>query len=375
MKVDFINSSYRRFYQSHKKEIDEAITGCYERGDFILREEVDKFEKKLANYLGVKYAVGVNSGTDAIRLAMEALGITQLDEVITVSNTFIASIEEIVHLGATPVLLDVREDGLMDVEKLEKAITPLTKAIQPVHLYGKVCDMDKIMEIAKKYNLFVVEDSCQALGANYGGKKAGTFGNAGCFSFIAPKLLGAGGDGGAIVTDDKDLYAKLVLLRNHWNISQNALLGLDIKRPEIMGWGWNSRFDNIHAAVVNVKFKYIEEILNRRKEIGEMYNEGLEGLPLKLPLQQTGQVYQEYVIQLLDEEERVKFADFMAKKEVELLIRDIVPNHKLKGLGLEHFNLPVTERMAKTSVRLPIAPELHNEEIEYIVNSIKEFYA
>ena len=163
MKVDFINSSYRRYFQAHAEEIMAAIRKCFELGNFVLRQDVEEFERNIAKFLGVKYAVGVNSGTDALKLAYKALGCGPGDEVITVGHTFIASIQEIVHLGATPILIDVGEDGLMDVNLIEQAITSKTVGIVPIHLSGKVCDMDKIMAIAKKHKLWVVEDACQAL--------------------------------------------------------------------------------------------------------------------------------------------------------------------------------------------------------------------
>ena len=212
-KINFINASYRRSFQKYKKEITKALVKCYEKGDFVLREDVDKFEKNLADFLKVKYAVGVGNGTDALKLSYKALGVKTDDEVITVSHTFLAPIEELVHLGVKPILIDVKEDGLMNVDLIEKAITKKTVGIVPVHLSGKVCEMDKIMKIAKKYKLWVVEDACQALGAKWKGKMAGTIGNTGCFSFIPPKTLGGGGDGGGIVTNNAKLYQKLLLLK------------------------------------------------------------------------------------------------------------------------------------------------------------------
>lgn len=371
-KVDFINSSYRRYYRAHRDEILKAIDKCFSLGNFVLRKDVLEFEGKLAKFVGTKYAVGVNSGTDALKLSYKVLGCGPGDEVITVGHTFISSIEEIVHLGAKPVLIDVKEDGLMDVSQIEKAITKRTVGIVPVHLSGKVCDMDEIMRIAKKYKLWVVEDACQALGAYWGDKKAGSIGHTGCFSFISPKTLGGAGDAGGIVTNDKKFYERLLLMRNHWNITQGALHGFQPKTPEIMEWGYNSRLDNIQAAILNIKIKYYPAMLKRRREIGMMYNKGLKGLPCILPIQQPKQIYQEYIIKVKD---MWKFKKHMDKKGVELLIRDTVPNHKLKGLGMDYFNLPVTERIAVESVRLPTYPELTNKEVKYIVDTIREYYA
>jgi dTDP-4-amino-4,6-dideoxygalactose transaminase len=369
--VDFINSSYRRYYKAHKKEILKAVDECFSLGNFVLRKDVLEFEAKLAKFVGTKYAVGVNSGTDALKLSYKALGCGPGDEVITVGHTFISSIEEIVHLGGKPILIDVGEDGLMDVSQIEPAITEKTVGIVPVHLSGKVCDMDEIMRIAKKHNLWVCEDACQALGAYWGQKKAGSIGQTGAFSFISPKTLGGAGDAGGIVTDSPELYEKLRLMRNHWNITQGALHGFQPKAPEIMDWGYNSRLDNIQAAILNIKFKYYPAMLRRRRQIGMMYNKGLKGLPCTLPIQQEKQIYQEYIIKV---ENMWDFKKYMDKNGVELLIRDTTPNHKLKGLGMEHFDLPITEKIAIKSVRLPTYPELTDKEVNYVIKCIRDYY-
>ena len=307
-KVDFINSSYRRWWKKRGKEVLRAIDDCGKRGDYVMRKDLLEFEKKLARYTGTTYAVGVNSGTDALRLSLEAFDITgnyyylhrlwkmgkitkeearqrfEGDEVITVSHTFIACIQVITQAGARPVLVDIVEDGLMNTDLIEAAITEKTKAIMPVHLSGKVCDMSKIMAIAKKHNLKVIEDACQAMGAMCGPcqRKAGSIGNTGCFSFISPKLMGGFGDNGAIATNDKAIYEKLLLLRNHFNITQGALHGVQPQAPKVMDYGWNSRMDNIQAAALNVRFKDYPWILRRRKQIAMMYNKGLKGLPIIL---------------------------------------------------------------------------------------------
>ena len=369
-KVDFINSGYRRYYAKHRKEILKAIDKCFRLGNFVLREDVDRFEENLKKFTGAKYAVSCNSGTDALKLSYKALGIKLGDEVITVSHVFIAPIQEIVHLGARPVLIDVKEDGLMDETLIEKAITKKTVGIVPVHLSGKVCDMTEIMRIARKYKLWVVEDACQALGAG----KAGTIGDTGCFSFISPKTMGGAGDNGGIVTNRKDIYEKLLLLRNHWNVTQGALHGRQPKAPKKLGWGYNSRMDNIQAAVLNIKWKHYPAMLKRRKEIGRMYNEGLYGLPLQLPIQQEGQIYQEFICMLRTKKERIEFCNYMIKNGVELLVRDTSSNHKLYDI-FKGLVLPITEKHAELSVRLPIYPELGNKEIELIIKTIKGFYA
>ena len=373
--IDFINSGYRRFYAKHRKQILGAIDKCYKNGDFVLRKQLAEFEKNLAKFVGAKYCYGVGSGTDALRISYKALGLKPGDEVITVSHVFIAPIEEIVHHGAKPVLIDVKEDGLMNADLIEGAITEKTVGIVPVHLSGKVCDMTKIMEIARKHKLWVVEDACQALGAKWKGKMAGTFGDTGCFSHIAPKTLGVGGDGGTIVTNNTKLATKINLLRNHWNITQGVLHGHQPKQPKIMDWGYNSRLDNIHAAVLNIKLKLYPKMLARRKEICMQYNRWLKCLEdlghIELPIQQKEQIYQEYIVKLKD---MWAFKKFMDKKRIELLIRDTTPNHKLKGFGLEHFNLPITESLATSSVRLPTFPELRDDEVNQIIVAIYQFF-
>lgn len=369
-KINFINAGYKRFYAKHRTEILKALDRCYKNGDFVLRKDVEDFETNLAAFLKVKHVIGVNSGTDALKIAYKALGIKPGDEVITVSHVFIAPLQEIVHHGAKPVLIDVGEDGLMDVSLIEKAITKKTVGIVPVHLSGKVCDMDAIKKIAKKHKLWIVEDACQALGATYKGKMAGTIGDIGCFSHIAPKTLGVGGDAGTIVTNNTKHAKQCSLLRNHWNITQGALHGHQPKAPKIMGWGYNSRLDNIHAAVLNIKLKYYPSMLKRRREIAEMYNKGFEDLNITLPVQQKGQIYQEYIIR---EERMWEFQKHMTERGIELLIRDTTPTHKLPGLGFKQ-TLKVTEAHAKSSVRLPTYPELSNVEVKAIIKAVREFY-
>ncbi len=250
-KINFIKSSYTRFAKKHANELKSAFWRCVSKGDLILREDVVEFEKNLAKFTETKYAIGVGSGTDALVLSLKALGIKNGDEVIVPAHTFIASIYAVIANGATPILIDVNEKELLDTKYLESLITPRTKAILPVHFHGKVCDMDVIMAVAKKYNLYVVEDACQALGSSYKGTMAGAFGNLGCFSFNTPKLMGGWGDGGGIVTNDYELAKKLMLLRNHWNMAQTSVNMPDFPTPEVVHWAGKSRLDNIQAALLN----------------------------------------------------------------------------------------------------------------------------
>jgi len=356
-KVPFVN--FPAQYQKIKPEIDGAIQDCLERGAFILQKEVEEFEKTLAEFVGTKYAIGVNCGTDALFFSLLAAGIGQGDEVITVSEAYIAPISKIIHAGATPVLVDVKDDLLMDMDEAEKAISSKTKAILPVHMAGAICDMERLLLIAKKHNLIVIEDACQALGAKQNNKMAGSFGLTGCFSFYPAKILGAYGDAGAVVTNDEKIANEIRVLRD----------GGRKNKLEIVRHGYNSLLDNIQAAILNVKFKYLPEWIERRKEIAKMYNEGLKNIPgLKLPQSQT---YQDYILRA---PRRDELAKFLEEKGVEVLVRETIPNHLQKDLGLSYCKLPNTERFAREKIRLPIVPELTNKQVEYVIERIKKFY-
>ncbi len=364
-KVPFVG--YKLQYNNLKEEINKAIQRVLERGDLILRADVEKFEKDLADFVGTKYAVALNSGTDALFLSLKAAGIGKGDEVITVSHTFIASITAIVQSGAAPVLVEVGEDFLMDIEKVKEAITQKTKAIMPIHLNGRICDMKKLMDIAEKHNLIVIEDAAQALGAKFAEKKAGSFGLTGSFSFYPAKILGAAGDGGAVTTNDSEIAEKIRLLRDHGQKS----------KTEIVCYGWNSRLDNLQAAILNVKSKYLPEWIKRRREIAKIYNYSLSSIAVvKLPPSPDSNseyfdVYQNYVLRV---EKRDELFKYLKEKGVETLVKDPIPNHWQKDLSLSHFKLPYTEQLAKEVISLPMYPELTEEQIKYTINSIRNFY-
>jgi len=364
-KVPFVG--YKIQYQDLKQEIDSAIQDVLSRGDLILREDIEQFEKNIADFLGVKYVISLNSGTDALIFAMKAAGIGPGDEVITVSHTFVASIASIIHCGATPILIEAKEDFTMDMDKVEEAITSRTKAILPVHLNGRMCDMERLMEIAKKHNLIVIEDAAQSLGAQFQGKMAGSFGLTGCFSFYPAKILGAFGDGGAVSTNDEKIAEKIRLLRDHGQRT----------KTDIVCYGWTSRLDNLQAAVLNVKFKYLSKWVERRREIAAIYNRGLsEVTELKLPPSPDSDVryfdvYQNYVLKA---QKRDELYSFLKERGVETLIKDPIAVHHHPGLNLSHFYLPLTEQLAKEVISLPMYPELTEEQIEYTINCVKEFY-
>lgn len=364
-KVPFV--AYGLQYKNLKTEIDNAMQDVLARGDLILRKDTDEFEKTLAEFVGTKYAIALNSGTDALFFSLLAAGIGKGDEVITVSHTFVASFAAIAQVGATPILVDVADDFEMDVSKLESAITEKTKAIIPVHLNGRMSNIDKVMEIAKKHNLIVIEDAAQALGAKFNGKRAGSIGYTGCFSFYPAKILGCFGDGGGLTTNDEKVAEKIRLLRDHGQKT----------KTEIMFYGWNSRLDNLQAAVLNVKFKHLEGWLNRRREIASIYNEGLKniegvGLPPAPSQENYFDVFQNYVLRVQDRD--ALFA-YLKENGVETLIKDPVTNHSHKGLNVSHFNLPMTDQLAKEVISLPMYPELTNEQVDYVIKSVKEFYS
>jgi len=375
-KVPFVDVPKQ--YQIIKEEVLRTIDDVLSRGDLILRKDVEDFEKNIASYVGTKYAVSLNSGTDTMFLSLKALGIGPGDEVITVSHTFVASIAVIVQTGAKPILVDVKEDFTMDVDKLEAAITEKTKAIIPVHLNGRMCEMDKLMEIVKSHNLIVIEDAAQAIGSKYQGKMAGSFGLAGSFSLYPFKVLGCFGDGGVLTTDDENLAEKVRLLRNHGQKTpapEQARYGAG--KTEIVCFGFNSRLDNIQAAILNLKFKYLPQYIERRRKIALLYQKGLADVKgVKLPPSPDSDEkhfdnFQNYV---LTAEKRDELYNFLKEKGVETLIKDPVANHKQPGLGLSHFNLPCTERLAEEVISLPMYPELSREQIEYVIKCVKSFY-
>ena len=364
-KVRFVN--YPRQYQQHKKEFDGVFEEIMSGGDFILRRHVEEFEKRIAEYVGTKYAIGVNTGTDALYLSARALGFESGDEVITVAHTFVATVGAIVQCGATPVLVDVTDDFNIDVNKIEAAITSRTKAIIPVHLNGHSCNMDKMMEIAQKYDLKVIEDAAQALGAKFKDRRCASFGDTGIFSFYPAKVLGTAGDGGMVCTNDDGLARRIRAFRDNGRVES-----VDV----VECFGWCTRLDNLHAAILNMKFNYFEQWVERRRAIAKMYDEGLSGIPgLLLPRRSNHDyfdVYQNYVIRCKKRDELVTH---LQKSGVEVLISWRVPMHQQKALKLDHFKLPVTEQISAEVISLPMYPELTEEEVKFVIEAVKKFFA
>jgi dTDP-4-amino-4,6-dideoxygalactose transaminase len=361
-KVPFVN--YPLQYQNIKEEIDSAFKRIMESGDLIYRYDLVKFEMDIANYAGKKYGVGTDSCTGALFLSLYANNIGPGDEVITVDHTYIATIDVIVHCGAKPVLIDVRDDFNMNPELIELAITENTKAIIPVHLNGRCCEMDKIMDIAKKHNLIVIEDAAQSLGARYKNKPAGSFGKTSCFSFYPAKILGSYGEGGMLCINDLNLAEKLYLLRDHGE-TPSYLKTEEQKKSKnsiISFYGFNSILDNLQAAFLNVKFKHFSDWVRRRREIADFYNKGLSGIgDLILPPPPTEKgdyfdVFQNYVIRT---KKRYFLVKYLEENGIEILIKWGIPNFRQESLvNLHSFNLQKTEQIAKEVISLPIYPEL-----------------
>jgi dTDP-4-amino-4,6-dideoxygalactose transaminase len=364
-KVRFVNDL--RQYQQHKGEFDRVFEEIMSGGDFILRRHVEEFEKRIADYVGTKYAIGVNTGTDALYLSARALGFGPGDEVITVAHTFVATVGAIVQCGAAPVLVDITDDFNMDVNQIEAAVTPKTKGIIPVHLNGHACNMDKIMQVAKKYHLRIIEDAAQALGAQFKGRRCASFGDTGIFSFYPAKVLGTAGDGGMVCTNNDGLARKIRAFRDNGRVES-----VDV----VECFGWCTRLDNLHAAILYMKFNYFDHWIERRRAIAKMYDEGLSDIPeLVLPPISKSDyfdVYQNYVIRT---EQRDKLVTHLQNSGVEVLISWRVPMHRQKALGLSHFKLPMTERISAEVISLPMYPELTDEEVEFVIEAIKIFFA
>ncbi len=364
-RVPFVNPG--EHYRRLKKEIDQALTDTLSRGDLILRSQLRDFEHNLANFVGTKHAVGVASGYHALYFSLRAAGIGPGDEVVTVGHTFVATVSAIVHAGARPVLVEVGRDFNMDPASLEAAITPRTKAILPVHLNGRVCQMDSIQRIGEKHNLVIIEDAAQAMGAEFRGKKAGSFGLAGCFSFYPLKALGGLGDGGAITTDDPQVARMVTLLRFN---------GEDRQTGEYHYHGYTALLDNVQAAVLDVKLRHLPQWIEHRRQIAELYREGLEGIEeLSLP-QFTGtehsDSFQNYVVRTTHRDALRAFLDSCG---VETLVHWPKPMWEHKGLGLADPGLPETRRICNEVLSLPMSSEITPDQVAVTVESIQEFFA
>lgn len=365
----------RKQYKRIKKEIDSAIRQVINSGHFIIGENVLKFEEEFAKYCWTEYAVGVANGTEALELALSSLGVGKGDAVITTPFTFIATVEAIVSVGAQPIFVDIDLDTYnIDTDKIEEAIKRgrkkiNVKAIIPVHLYGQPCNMDRIMQLARRYNLKVVEDCAQAVGAEFKGKRVGSFGDCGCFSFFPSKNLSTYGDGGIVVTSDKRTAKVLRMLRFH---------GARDKYHHVIK-GKNSRLDELHAAILRVKLKYIDRWNNERRKLASVYDrlfyKNKLNRVLSLPKEVSGtrHVFHIYAIRI---KERDRLNVFLRERGITTLMHYPIPAHLeevYRYMGYKRGDFPNAEKAASSVLSLPMYPELEPKEVEYVISMIREF--
>lgn len=362
------NISYvglREEFAERKRALCTAFESVGSAANYILRDDLTRFEASMAELLGVSHAIGVNSGADAIFLALKALDIGPGDEVITVAHTFVATLAAIAHCGAKPVLVDVGSDFNIDVSALELAITPKTRAILPVHMNGRCCDMPSIVAIAERYGLWIIEDAAQALGARIEGRAAGSFGAAGAFSLHPMKNLHGYGDGGMIATDDPAMAECLRTLRNH---GQNA-------DRQVVAFGFNSRLDNLQAALLNVNLLYFPGDIERRRQIAARYDVGFAdcaGLQLPIP-PSSGAYFDVYSAYPVLSTERDALQAHLRSLGIECFIHWEQPLHRNPHLGLPPAVLPQTERVSREVLSLPIHPYLGDTECDYVIAAVREF--
>lgn len=357
-------------YISIKEEIGQAISRVVERGEFILCPEVKAFESDVAVYCGAKYAVGVASGTDALHLALLACSIKPSDEVITTPFTFIATAEAITRCGAIPIFSDIDSRTYnLDPAQIEKKITPRTKAIIPVHLYGQPADMDPILELAKKYNLKVIEDCAQALGAEYKGKKVGSLGDVGCLSFFPSKVLGAYGDGGMVITNNPEIAERVAMLRNH---------GCKEKYYHLFP-GFNSRLDSIQAAIIRVKLKHLDGWIKQRRQNAALYAKLLSGVEAITPpdeMPHRSHIFNYYTISLRNSGiSRNKLQGHLHTQGIATAIYYPLSLHLqevYKFLGHKIGAFPQSEQAQEEVLSLPMYPELDEEQIERIAAVVRQ---
>jgi len=351
-------------YESLKKEIDEAVIKVMASTSFIMGPDVKAFEEEAGKYIGSKHVIGVNSGTDALIIGLRAMGIGEGDEVITSPFTFFATAESISLVSAKPVFVDVEEESMnINCNLIEEKITSKTKAIMPVHLFGRPADMSKINSIAKKHNLKVIEDCAQSIGSKIDGKLTGSFGDVGAFSFFPSKNLGAYGDGGMITTDDDTIADTARMLRVHGSKKKyyNEILG------------YNSRLDTIQAAILRVKLPHLDNCNKERRRVAKTYNRYLEGVNNVIaPRVEEGYVFHQYTIRITNGK-RYDLHNYLQEKGISTMIYYEVPIDKLPVYNGQYPECPVSNKLAGEVISLPIWPELEEETIKYIAENIKEF--
>ncbi len=363
-KVDFVDlkAQYKTIQQELQENIDRVIESCA----FIGGPFLNGFEKNFADFCGVKHAIGVSSGTSALHLALTALGIGKGDEVIVPVNTFIATVEAIVHTGAKPVFVDMDSDNYnIAIEQIESKVTDNTAAILPVHLYGQPVDMDKVLAIAKRHKIFVVEDACQAHGAGYNGRKVGSIGDIAAFSFYPGKNLGAYGDGGMVTTNNSEFADKVLYLKDHGSVEKYYHKVI----------GYNYRLDGMQAAILDVKLRHLPDWNESRRKNAALYTELLqdvEGVKLPTEIDNASSVYHLYVIQV--DTDRDELREYLGEQGIASGLHYPVPCHlqpAFSSLGYKEGDFPESERYAKRIISLPMFPELSPNEIEYGCEHIK----
>jgi len=364
MNIPFFN--YQSLFKQHEKNFIEIFSDVGRRGAFIMQNDLSDFELNIEKYTGIKHAIGVGNATDAMQLLLKAGGIGVDDEVIISSHTMIATASAIAFTGATPVPVEAGTDHLIDPKSIISAITSKTKAIMPTQLNGRVSNMDIIASIAKEYGLQIYEDSAQALGAKYKDQCAGSFGLGGCISLYPAKTLGCFGDGGVVLTNDEDIFHKIKLMRDHGR-------GKD---GNVSVWGFNSRLDNLQAAILNFFFQSYDKTINRRRNIAELYHKELKDIDdLHLPPTVNSDndhfdIYQNYEIEI---ENRDKLKEYLADKGVGTLIQwGGKAVHEFRDLGFKQ-SLPFTEKMMKNSLMIPLNMMITDDEVKYICKCIRNF--
>jgi len=382
-------------YSTIKNDIEKVVFKVLESSNYIMGSNVKDFEEEIARYIGTKYAVGVANGTDALILALTACGIKEGDEVITSPFTFFATAEAISQTGATPVFVDIDElTYCISSKRIEEKITPRTKAILPVHIFGQACDMDELKEIAQRYELYLIEDACQAIGAEYKRQKVGGIGQVGCFSFFPTKNLGGYGDGGIITTNDDNIAKIVKALRVHGSgkagrdayevINSEIQESQTFEQPMITGMekyynyllGYNSRLDELQAAILRIKLKHLDTWNTLRKEKAGYYTENLRDLDVGTPFryEYNEHIYHLYILQSGD---RDALVSYLGKYGISTGIYYPIPLHlqiAYKNSGYENNSLKVAEYISKKTFALPLYPEISREQQDYVIEKIRSFY-
>ena len=352
-------------WQEEKDDLLPIIEKVLSRGQYVFGDELDQFEENIAKLCGVKYATGLNSGTDALIFALQLSDIGKGDEVITPPNSFISSTSAIIHAGATPVFVDVLPDQNIDPLKIEAAITKNTKAIMPVHLTGRICDMEAIMDIAKRNNLVVIEDAAQAIGSQYKGQMSGSIGDIGCFSTHPLKNLNACGDAGFLTTNDENIYNQSKILRNHGIVNRNI----------VNHFGTVSRMDNLQAAILNYRLGNLEHVTQKRRSNAEVYFDEINMADIYIPEEKTYEynTYHTFVVQTAH---RDKLKEYLFSNGIDTAIHYPIPIHlqpASKKLGYKVGDFPITEKQSKEILTLPVNQYLTKDELERVICIVNEF--